>query len=806
MLTEESGTSGTDAGNTDAGNTVRPWRDTALSTAERVDALLSRMSLEEKVAQLYGVWVGIDPHGDDVAPHQHDLFDPDLDVSTLIRAGIGQLTRPFGTAAVDPTEGAKALARLQEDIVAANRWSIPALVHEECLTGFMTAGATVFPTPLAWGATFDPEIVGRMAAYIGDAMRKTGVHQGLAPVLDVVRDPRWGRTEESIGEDPYLVGTIGTAYVRALENAGVVATLKHFVGYSASRAARNFGPVSAGPRELADVLLPPFEMAVHEGGARSIMQSYAAIDGVPAAADHRLLTGMLRDTWGFDGTLVSDYNGVSFLELQHKVAGSPAAAAAMALAAGVDVELPSVRCYGEPLLAAVRANDVLEELVDRAARRVLEQKCELGLLDESWSTLPPVLAEGSGADVDVDLDPPNGRKLARTIAERSVVLLANGGALPISTDLRIAIVGPTADEPAAMMGCYAFPNHLPPTATDVQGVPIPTLLDALRTEFGARAVRHEPGCDIDGDDRSGFAAAVRAAEQADVCIAVLGDRSGLFGRGTSGEGCDVAHLGLPGVQPELLEMLLSTGTPVVLVLLTGRPYALGAYSDRLAAVVQGFFPGEEGGPALAGVLSGRVNPSGRLPVSVPRHAHSTPGTYLEPILGQRTDVSTVDPTPLFPFGFGLSYTSFGWTDLRVDGSVAGPTTVTTDGEVAVTVTVQNTGSLAGADVVQLYLHDPVAQVARPVVQLVGYQRVELAPGERCDVTFHVPADIASFTGLEGDRIVEPGEIELRVSRSATDVRHTARVTLTGPQRQVDHTRRYVADTVVTPIATDGERV
>jgi beta-xylosidase len=797
MLTEESGISDNKSGTAEP-----PWRDPTRPVSERADVLLSELSLEEKIAQLYSVWVGIDPDDEDVAPHQHQLANPDLDVGSLIRSGLGQLTRPFGTAPVDPTQGAKALARLQEDIVAANRWGIPAIVHEECLTGFMTAGATVFPTPLAWGATFDPELVERMARYIGVAMRSAGVHQGLAPVLDVARDPRWGRTEETIGEDPYLVGTIGTAYVRGLEGAGIVATLKHFVGYSASRGARNLGPVSAGPRELADVLLPPFEMAIHTGGARSVMQSYSAIDGVPSAADRSLLTELLRESWNFTGTVVSDYYGVSFLELLHGVAAAPADAAALALAAGVDVELPSVRCYGEPLLSAVRSGAVPEQLVDRAARRVLEQKFELGLLDPDWSALPPVLREGSGADLD--LDPPSGRELARTLAERAAVLLANDGTLPLATGARVAVVGPTAHDPAAMMGCYAFPNHHSGTAADVPGVRIPTLLDALRSEFGTEFVEYAPGSDVDTDDRSRFAAAADAAARADVCIAVLGDRSGLFGRGTSGEGCDVAHLGLPGVQGELLDALLTTGTPVVLVLLTGRPYAMGRYHDRLAAIVQGFFPGEEGGPALAAVLSGRVNPSGRLPVSVPRSADGTPGPYLEPILGRHTDLSTVDPTPLYPFGHGRSYTSFEWTDLRVNGATGGSAPVPTDGAVAVSLTVRNTGSRAGADVVQLYLHDPLASVARPVVQLVGYLRIDLDPGEQREVTFRVPADLTSFTGLSGLRSVEPGELELRVCRSATDVWRAARVTLTGPERRVDHTRRLVTEAVAAAPAAGRE--
>ncbi len=290
-----------------------PWRDTALPVADRVADLLARMTLEEKVAQLYGVWVGADPMGDGVAPHQHDLAAVPSDWAGLIADGLGQLTRPFGTAPVDPALGARSLARAQAEIVAAGRHGIPAIAHDECLSGFMAWGATVYPTPLAWGATFDPALVELMASQVGETMRSVGVHQGLAPVLDVARDFRWGRVEETISEDPYLVATIGTAYVRGLESAGVVATLKHFVGYSGSPSGRNFGPVSAGPREIADVFLPPFEMAIRDGGARSIMHAYTEIDGVPAAGNGALLTGLLRGLWGFDGTVVADYFGVTFL-------------------------------------------------------------------------------------------------------------------------------------------------------------------------------------------------------------------------------------------------------------------------------------------------------------------------------------------------------------------------------------------------------------------------------------------------------------------------------------------------------------
>ncbi|GHB03491.1 beta-glucosidase [Streptomyces clavifer] len=778
-----------------------PWRDPSLIPEERVADLAARMTLEEKAAQLYGVWVGADADGDGVAPHQNDMVDP-VDFEELTTRGLGQLTRPFGTAPVDPGVGAVALARAQARIAEAGRFGIPALAHEECLAGFTAWGATAYPVPLAWGAAWDPELVAEMAHRIGSDMRSVGVHQGLAPVLDVVRDLRWGRVEETIGEDPYLVATIGTAYVRGLESAGIVATLKHFAGYSASAGARNLSPVRAGAREMADVILPPFEMAVRDGGARSVMHSYAEIDGVPAAADPALLTGLLRDTWGFTGTVVADYFGIGFLETLHKVAADRAGAARLALTAGVDVELPTVRSYGDALVAAVRDGVVAEELVDRALHRVLLQKCELGLLDPHRPPLPgvPDGAEPEAARGTVDLDPPRNRALARLLAERSCVLLANpGDALPLTGTGRIAVVGPRADDPLAMLGCYSFPSHVGVSHPDVpMGIAVPTVLESLREEFPDAGVDFARGCDVDGTDASGIPEAAGLAAGADVCVAVLGDRAGLFGRGTSGEGCDASDLSLPGLQGELLDALLATGTPVVLVLLTGRTYALGGRADRLAGCVQAFFPGEEGGPALAGVLSGRVNPSGRLPVGVPHGPGGQPWTYLQPPLGRANGVSNLDPTPLYPFGHGLSYTSFAW------GPGTGvPAELPTDGACDLGITVTNTGDREGAEVVQLYVHDPVAQTTRPESRLIGYVRVPLAAGESRLVRFAFHADLVSFTGVGGHRIVEPGDLELRFAASsdAADVRHTVRLRLTGPERSVDHRRRLVCATTTEPVHT-----
>ncbi len=761
---------------------VPAWRDTTKSTHDRVEALLAQLTLEEKVGQLFGVWVGADSGGGEVAPHQNDMVET-VDLGELLPNGIGQLTRPFGTAPIDPAVGALSLQRTQERIVASNRFGIPAIAHEECLAGFATWGATAYPVPLAWGASFDPALVREMAGRIGADMRSVGVHQGLAPVLDVVRDQRWGRVEETIGEDPYLVGSVGAAYVRGLEDAGIVATLKHFVGYSASRAGRNLAPVSIGPRELADVLLPPFEMALFEGGARSVMNSYTDLDGIPTAADQRLLTGLLRDTWGFTGTVVADYFAIGFLATLHHVVpdGDWAAAAGTALSAGIDVELPTLRAYGAPLIAAVRDGRVDEALVDRAVRRVLAQKIELRLLDPDWSPVPPAIATTDGAVAGtVDLDPAGNRALAARIAERALVLLRNDGILPLAAPRRIAVIGPTADDPYAVLGGYAFPTHVgvnhPDTPT---GIDLPSLLDAIRDEFPDSEISFVRGTSIDGGETAEIPAAVAAARDADVVVLALGDRAGLFGRGTSGEGSDAEALDLPGAQQLLFDAMLASGTPTVVTLLAGRPYALGPAATSADAILEAFFLGEEGTRAIAGALSGRVNPAGRLPVSIPANPGAQPSTYLAAPLARKSGVSNIDPTPAFWFGHGLSYTTFEWSDSSVSAA-----TFETDVEVRLTVT--NTGHRAGSDVVQLYLHDPVASVVRPVQRLVAYARVDLDAGERASIVFRVPAELAAFTGVDGHRIVEPGALVFGVARSAGDIVFEHRTELVGAVRTIDH--------------------
>lgn len=763
-------------------NTV-PQQSPLPRFSARVEALMEQMTLDEKQAQLVGFWVD---QGDEVVAPLAGEKKSSSRYEEASALGIGHLTRVYGTRPVDPIERAQWLWAEQARLQRETRLGIPALVHEECLTGLAAWKAATFPTPLAWGASFDTTLVEEMGAAIGGSMRALGIHQGLAPVLDVIRDPRWGRVDECIAEDPLVVGTIGTAYVRGLQSAGVHATLKHFIGYSASRAGRNHAPVHAGDREIEDVLLPPFEMAVREGGARSVMNSYAEIDGVPVTADPRYLTGILRERWGFDGVVVSDYFAVDFLRSMHRVAADSADAATLAISAGIDVELPSPDAY-LTLAEQVRDGRLLQSTLDRAVGRVLSQKEELGLLDADFTTPPTT----------IDLDSPAHRALARRLAEESVVLLSNDGLLPLaaSTGSRIAVIGPNADSAEALMGCYSFVNHVLAHHPDVPaGIALPSVLESLHAEFPDAVIAHTGGCEVEGTDRTGIAPAVHEAASADLAIVVVGDRAGLFGRGTVGEGNDVESLELPGVQRELVEAVVATGTPVILIAMTGRPYALdwalprragavgatvglGAVNSaapssagaaatedalRPAAVLQTFFPGEEGGPAIASLLSGRVSPSGRLPVSLPRSAGAQPYSYLHPVLGGRTDVTSADPTPARPFGFGLSYTTFTHAELTVS-----PTA--TAGEILrVSVIVRNSGTRAGVDVVQLYAHDEVASVTRPVAQLIGFQRVALAAGAGERVTFEVPIERLAFTGVDGMRRVEPGRIRLWVGGACDD--------------------------------------
>lgn len=783
---------------------MKPWHDTHLSPSERAHALCDTMSREEKIHQLGSFWERSDgeapapePRPDttpgereaereaihEVAPMENAFAQESLSWEDASALGLGQLTRIFGTEPVSVAEGVATLIARQREVQERSPQGIPALAHEECLTGFTALGATVYPAAIAWGATWNPELIEDMATAIGEDLKAVGIHQGLSPLLDVVRDYRWGRVEETCGEDPYLVGTLGTAYVRGLQKAGIIATLKHFVAYPASRAGRNHAPVSMGRRELEDVMLPPFEMAVREGGVHSVMNSYSDIDGEPAGASRFLLTEVLRERWGFEGTVVSDYWAVTFLQKMHRIAASPAHAAALALRAGLDVELPETTCFhliGEALEEGLLTEDELNQ----AVVRILTHKAQQGLLDEGWSP-------EEHADPTRDLDSPGNRAIARKMAEESIVLLSNDGILPLTPSTRLSVIGPTWGEARAFMGCYSFPNHVLAKHPDHGlGLPIPTLQEALNSALSTAPAYVQGVGFMDGPDvdiSAGIAQAVDTARNSDVALLTVGDIAGMFGGGTSGEGCDVVDLSLPGRQGELIEAVLATGTPTILLLVTGRPYAVGAYADRCAAIIQAFMPGVEGGAALADVLTGAVNPSGRLPIALPDGKGGQPGTYLAPPLAWESEgISNLDPRPRFPFGAGISYTNFTLSDPQLSESE-----ISVDGEVTYSVTVTNTGERDGHTVIQLYYEDPIAEVVRPLKQLIGYHKIALAAGQSARLNFAVSADFFSFTGRDYQRIVEPGEILLSAGHSSEERLPGLILHLTGQRRIVAEGRRMI---------------
>jgi len=760
-----------------------------LRTVADIPDVLNAMTLEEKLAQIVGLWLqlGADEDAAAVAPMQHEMLSKVAEFDDFVENGLGQLTRPLGSRVGEITDMLRAVNRVQRRIVERSRFGIPAVVHEEILTGLQLYGATTYPAPLAWGSAWNPELVERMGEEIGTMMKALDIHLGLAPVLDVVRDPRWGRVEECISEEPYAVGLIASAYVSGVQSAGVGATLKHFLAYSNSQAGRNLAPVHSGMRELLEIFAVPFEMAVKLAHPQAVMHSYAEIDGVPVASDRTLLTELLRDRWGFDGTVVADYFGVAFLHTLHDIAADLSEAARLGLHAGIDVELPTGNAYLAPLAERVRAGDVPVEWVDTAVERVLRQKVQLGALSA------PEDPTGS-----IDLDPDSSREIARELGEQSIILLQNdSGILPLRGVTKLALVGANADSPHAMMGNYSFSNHIEVPDGTPLGISVSTVRSALAADLPGVEIVHELGCEVRSDHESpeqaaaSIAAAVAAARGADVCVAVIGDRAGLFGRGTVGEGSDTDDLRLPGRQGELLDALLETGTPVVIVLVTGRPYPVSAYADRAAAIIQAFFPGEEGGAAIAGVLGGRLNPSGRLPVTMPRGSGGQPYAYRHPRLGGLNPVSNIDPAPLYAFGHGLSYTTFEHGDLEVASSSAD-----TSGTVTVTCAVTNTGDRAGVDVVQLYVRDVVASVTRPLRQLVGWARVDLAAGASARVEFEVHSDRLGFVGRDLNWRVEPGEFQFTVAPSSAAQGVSASIVLDGPVRTLGEDRQLVTPVTV----------
>ncbi len=750
------------------------------------------MNLEEKVAQLGCVW--------SVQLVEDEAFSRSKAAQHLSR-GVGQIARIGGATGLRPAESAAFLNSIQRYLLEETRLGIPAIVHEESTAGFTARDADQFPQAIGLASTWDPERVRQAGDVIRRQMLAVGARQTLAPVLDVARDPRWGRVEETYGEDAYLASRMGVAFVRGVQGAdlrqGVAATGKHFLGYGLSEGGHNHKPVHLGPRELREVYARPFLAAIREAGLASVMNAYNEVDGLPCGGSKEILDDLLRGELGFDGLVVADYFTTLLLVLSHRVASSKGDAGQMALEAGLDVELPVLDCYGE-LAGRVKSGALSEDLIDRSVRRVLHLKFALGLFETS------TVDEGAAARPYQTVET---RSLALELARESIVLLKNEGhLLPLDrATRRVAVLGPCADDVRLLQGDYHYPAHLemsyrrgteerneilprpeqsafapgpyfPPTVTPLQGIRA-----ALRP--GAE-VAHVRGCDVLNDDASELDAALRAARAADVAVVCVGGRSGLTPECTSGEFRDASELGLTGLQQQLVEQVVATGTPTVVVLVNGRVLALPWAAERVPALVEAWVPGEEGGRAIADVLFGLVNPSGRLPVSLPRSVGQVPlyaarKWSADAMLGSFSpDYADAPAGPLFAFGHGLSYTDFAYAKLRI-----APERVAADGPVEIGLEVCNTGDRAGAEVVQLYVQDPVASVTRPWQQLAGFARVPLAAGETRSVKFHLHPSQLAFYDRSMRFAVEPGEIRVRVGASSEDIRLEGSFRIEGGPRE-----------------------
>ena len=749
------------------------YRDATKTVTERVADILSKMTLDEKIAQLGSIWA--------MEVLEDRRFSSEK-AAKLMKNGLGGISRAGVGTALLPAQIAVFVNGLQRFLMENTRLGIPAIVHEECLTGFMAREATMFPQIIGMAGTWEPGLVQRMMEAARGQMLAVGVRQGLSPVLDVARDPRWGRMEETFGEDPYLIARMGVAYVRGLQgddiSNGVIATVKHFAGYGKPEAGLNHAPSDIPPRMLREVYLYPFEKAVREAGVLSVMNAYQEIDGLPCAASRELLTTILRDEWGFDGIVVSDYYAVMMLNTFHRVAADRIEAARQALTAGIDMELPRNDCYTEAITAKVAAGEFPLDIIDLAAARVLKMKFMLGLFEKPYVEDPDVIKIFDTAD---------NRALALEAARKSIVLLKNeNDLLPLDKGTRtIAVIGPHADNVRNQLGDYTYPGHIGITAmtADSLGCSLPaedilpdtvpvrvvTLLEGVRSRLAGEArVLYAAGCSVSDGSEDGIAAAVSIAKQADVVILAVGGKSGLMPDCTCGEMRDSADLRLPGAQEQLARAIYETGKPVVLVIMDGRPPALGWMAEKIPAILMAWKPGEEGGNAVADVLFGDYNPGGKLPVTFPRSAGQVPIYYgIRPSGGKSQfwgDYTDLPVTPLYEFGFGLSYTTFELGNLRV-----APARVQSDGTVTIKADVKNTGGRQGDEVVQLYVNDVVSSLTRPALELKGFRRLSLQPGQAATVEFELPVKELAYYGINMKPAVEPGVFAVMVGTSSKNL-------------------------------------
>ncbi len=723
-----------------------PYQDASLSVEQRIEDLLSRMTLEEKFSQMRLFYP---------TAEQTNQVPFDLSILEGNRHRLGAI---FNTSSMSE----QTIRDIQDWAKNNTRLGIPIAIHGESIHGVMHSNATCFPQSLGLGATFNPELIEKIATQIGKEARANGITMTYAPNLDLSRDPRWGRVEENYGEDPYLTSMLGLAYVKGLQSQGVAACPKHYIAHGSPEGGLNLSPVHIGEREFREIMMVPFKKVITQGNPKAIMPAYSEWDGVPIHASRYLLTDLLRQEFGFAGMVISDYSGIDMLCRLHHIAETPTDAGKLALYAGVDVEAPNDKCFNAQLEQAVRDGEIPMDWVDLAVSRVLRYKFEMGLFENPYANAQAI-AENRN---DFAL------KLACQAAEESIVLLKNeNNLLPLSNTVKkVALIGPNADSP--QLGGYSVPQASEHTVT---------LRQALEERLGEGKVLFARGCNTASGSDQQFEEAVCAAKNADVVVIVLGDNSNFYGgigwgdteingkvAVTCGEGFDMHSLDLPGRQQQLLEAVYATGKPVVLVLETGRPYSVCWAKEHIPAILQAWYPGEQGGYALTNILFGESDPSGRLPISFPRSAGHIPCYYNHKVSARGyykisgskhnpgRDYVFDTPEALFEFGAGMSYATFEYSNLRV------PPKAKIGQSVQVSVTVKNTSARFGCEVLQLYVTDCVCRITPFVKQLRGIQKIWLRPGEKKTVKFCLGFEDFAFINEKMQQEVEAGEFIIRL--------------------------------------------
>lgn len=745
-----------------------PYQNPKLSVEERVNDLIQRMTLEEKVGQLRCTlaWNYYTIKGKEVVPSESFKQD-------IAEGHIGIL---WGTYRADPWTqkslenglnpelAAKAGNALQKYVIENTRLGIPLFLAEEAPHGHMAIGTTVFPTGFGMAATWNPSLIERVGEVIGQEIRLQGGHISYGPVLDLAREPRWSRVEETMGEDPVLAGELGSAMVKGLGGGDLskpwstIATLKHFIGYGTTESGQNGGITVAGSRELRESFLPPFKKAI-DAGALSVMTSYNSLDGIPSTASKALLTDLLRHEWGFHGFVVSDLYSVDGIWGTHRVARDRQEAGVMALKAGVDADLGALAFA--PLVDAVKKGLVSEEQINHALANILRLKFEMGLFEN-----PYVDVEKAKKQVRSD----SNKEVALFTAREVITLLKNeDNTLPLSKQTKVLVCGPNADNVYNMLGDYTSPQ---------EDGNVKTILSGIRTKLPASQVEYVKGCAVRDTSESNIAEAVEAARRADVVIVAVGGSSARDFKTSyketgaavtdsktisdmdCGEGFDRATLTPLGHQMELLKALKATGKPLVVIYIEGRPMDKSWAAQNADALLTAYYPGQEGGTAIADVLFGDYNPAGRLPVSVPANIGQLP-VYYNKKPPMPHDYVEMSARPLYPFGYGLSYTTFKYDNLQIKKQ--GLTTF----EVSLKVT--NTGQYDGDEVVQLYLHDEFASTAQPLKQLKKFQRIFIPRGETRDITFTLEAEDLSIINADMKCVVEPGDFTIMIGSSSDNI-------------------------------------